>query len=248
MDEIAYRDDSVAEACADHGIKSYMDWDEAIFPECRICDDDDDEGGGAGPGGGSEECERCGEGKVPNHDKTACISCRHGESTQFPGRCCLLAQRNRQGRQGGTAGGLGRAEGAGRFGLLPERNRLHRILGHEHSGQRMPSRLRYASLSCWGGSKTDGCNLSRAHTHPFFSYPRDKDVTCHGDKMDSKDRATRYNLSGRNFSPKDTANARSADVLGHLGLPPHEPDEGDPIPTERDTVKALRRSGLVEEK
>jgi len=108
---------------------------------------------------------------------------------------------------------------------------------------------RYASLSCWGGgSKTDGCNLSRAHTHPFFSYPRDKDVTCHGDKMDSKDRATRYNLSGRNFSPKDTANARSADVLGHLGLPPHEPDEGDPIPTERDTVKALRRSGLVEEK
>ena len=50
-DEIVYRYDTVAEACADHGIKAYMDSDEGIFPQCRVCDDDDDDGG-AGPVGG----------------------------------------------------------------------------------------------------------------------------------------------------------------------------------------------------
>ena len=72
-------------------------------------------------------------------------------------------------------------------------------------------------------------------------------MTCHDNKIDSKRRAKNYNLSGRNFSPADTQNARDADVLGHLGLPPDEPDEGAPIPTKRDTVKALRRSGAVVE-
>ena len=38
-------------------------------------------------GGGSEECEECGEGKVPNEDRTACVACDWGESLSNPGRC-----------------------------------------------------------------------------------------------------------------------------------------------------------------
>ena len=38
-------------------------------------------------GGGSEECEPCGEGKVPNDDRTACLSCEWGELPGEPGRC-----------------------------------------------------------------------------------------------------------------------------------------------------------------
>lgn len=37
-------------------------------------------------GGGSEECKRCGAGKVPNEDGTACLTCEHGESGT-PGIC-----------------------------------------------------------------------------------------------------------------------------------------------------------------
>ena len=103
-DEIVYRYDTVAEACADHGIKAYMDSNEGIFPQCRVCDDDDDDGGagiggggGAGIGnykcgddeigGGETPCEPCGEGKVPNDDRTACLSCEWGELPGEPGRC-----------------------------------------------------------------------------------------------------------------------------------------------------------------
>lgn len=49
-DENVNRYATVAEACADHGIKAYIDSGEGILAECRVCDDDDD--GGTGPGGG----------------------------------------------------------------------------------------------------------------------------------------------------------------------------------------------------
>ena len=203
-------------------------------------------------GGGSEECEPCGEGKVPNHNKTACISCPHGESVRFPGQCepaCFHTATDKVAK----AALLGvpaepKERGASVYCLNETVYIASWAMSTPDNACQVAYANRYAGPSCWGGgSKTDGCNLSRAHTHPFFSYPRDKEVTCHGDKIHSKQRARDLNSSGRDFSPDDTENARAADVLGHLGLPPNEPEEGDPIPTQRDTVKALRRSGLVEE-
>ena len=284
-DEIVYRYDTVAEACADHGIKAYMDSDEGIFPQCRVCDDDDDDGG-AGSGGGvvivvpicpagqhlSEggqcqadhecgddeiagedgSCTECGKGKVPNHNKTTCISCPHGESGQFPGRCDPACWHTATDKVAKDAL-LGvpaepKEQGASVYCLKETVHIASWAMSTESNACQVAFANRYAGPSCWGGgSKTDGCNLSRAHTHPFFAYPRDKKVKCHGTTISSKAQARSYNSSGRKFSGKDKRNARDADVLGHLGLPPAEPPEGAPSPTKRDTVKALRRSGKVEE-
>ena len=38
-------------------------------------------------GGGETPCQTCGEGEVPNEDKTACVTCEHAELPLTPGTC-----------------------------------------------------------------------------------------------------------------------------------------------------------------
>ncbi len=203
-------------------------------------------------GGGDEDCEPCGEGKVPNQKKTACIYCQHGESARFPGQCepaCFHTATDKVAK----AALLGvpaepKERGASVYCLNESVEIASWALSTPDNACQVAYANRYAGPSCWGGgSKTDGCNLSRAHTHPFFSYPRDEGAMCHDREIVSKTVARDTNSDLRQFSGKDKQNARDAGVLGHLGLPPDEPEEGDPIPTERNTVMALRRSGLIEE-
>ena len=220
----------------------YFNQGECQDPECG----DDEIAGEDG------SCTECGKGKVPNHNKTTCISCPHGESGQFPGRCDPACWHTATDKVAKDAL-LGvpaepKERGASVYCLKETVHIASWTMSTPSNACQVTFGDKYAGPSCWGGgSKTDGCNLSQAHTHPFFSYPRDKTVTCHGTTISSKQRARSYNSSGREFSEKDKRNARNADVLGHLGLPPDEPPEGTPSPTDRDTVKALRRSGKVEE-
>ena len=51
-----------------------------VTPPSNECGDDE-------IGGGDEECTKCGPGKVPNGDGTACVACDWGESSQEPGSC-----------------------------------------------------------------------------------------------------------------------------------------------------------------
>lgn len=216
--------------------------------ECQadhVCGDDE-------IGGGETPCEPCGNGRVPNQRKTVCIPCPHGESSEFPGRCepaCWHTATDTVAKEALLGVPAEPKErGASVYCFNETVYIASWAMSTPDNACQVAYANRYAGPSCWGGgSKTNGCNLSRAHTHPFFSYPRDEEVTCHDRKINSKERARSFNRSGRNFSPADRANATAADVLGHLGLPPDEPPEGAPIPTDRDTVKALRRTGRVEE-
>ena len=267
-EDLAYLFDSVAEACSTIGIQSYMDGDgDDGFVECEVCADSEYDDPPTLPpphivilppipgpgehchgsdchadhvcgddeiGGGDEDCEACPDREVPNPEGTVCeIACGQIAIDRVA-KASLLSVPAEPMERGAS---------------------VYCLQETVHIASWTPGKTcsvayanRYAD-SCWsGGSKTDGCSLSRAHTHPFFAYPRDQDVLCMGHKIiRSRSDAIMYNLLGRNFSQGDKNNANSADVLGHLGLPPYTPPEGQPTPEYRDTVKALRRSGVVEE-
>lgn len=94
--------------------------------------------------------------------------------------------------------------------------------------------------SCWPGSggglprhKIEGCNLSIAHTHPYFIYNRDQGKMCSTDIISSEAQAKRMNLDGMKFSDADKNVARPFFVHGHLGV------------SDRSTVKAFLYGGRV---
>ena len=168
-------------------------------------------------GGGSEECEECGEGEVPNEDGIACVTCQFGES-DTPGRCnpdpCNRA-------------GVDDYVVALRFQRRPFETgsalfcRNHTVGGvWERSSPDNACRVDFNAVyseSCWrGGSRTTGCTLASAHTHPYFT-KADEGTICHGESIDER-LAARYNNLGMDFSPEDKAGDRASGVEGYLGV------------------------------
>ena len=253
-DEIVYSYDNVAEACADHGIRAYMDRDESM-PECRICRDDEDDGlrnpplriiiipspcpegkhrhgshchadhkcGDDEIGGGSEECEPCGEGKVPNEDGTACRSCPHGESGDSTGVCaadpCGLAAVDaaaaadlkgvpREGRE------------RGRFFYCEDDKLLSTAWSSSGADKCFvtiaPKYER--DLACWRRSpRPSSCNLAAVHTHPYFT-KADEGAICGGVEVDEEE-AIKHNTEGMSFGQNDLVFALANDVDAYLGVP-----------------------------
>ena len=238
-----YRYDTVAEACADHGIKAYMDSNEGIFPQCRVCDDDDDDGdagigggGGAGIGnykcgddeigGGSEECTKCGPGEVPNEAGTECVACEHGEFEA--GECASLCSN----AELDSAAALS-------LGGIPREpwERLESYTcdsaGHMHikwlgSSQNAREVCRIEITNAPKASSAYG------HSHPFFVWDRDKGIVCDGTPFRTEKEIDDWNKDdgdGAKFSPGDKRNAKSVGKPMYLVVP------------KRDKVKVYRKTG-----
>ncbi|MYD97447.1 MAG: hypothetical protein F4X98_08690 [Gammaproteobacteria bacterium] len=157
-------------------------------------------------GGGAVECQACGTGEVPNQDQTVCQEACGQAATDDAAKQALAI--GKKPREQGTA-------------LYCHENAVHRM-PWSYSAATNACSVTYSmkyTESCWaGGSKETGCNLSRTHTHPYFEYPKDKDVSCHGLKIGSKLGAYLRNKGGMNFSDTDKINAASHQVEGHLGV------------------------------
>ena len=157
-------------------------------------------------GGGDEDCEACPDGEVPNQDQTVCEEACGQAATDEVAKQALAIGKKPQER--------GRA-------LYCHENAVHRTpwsYSPATDACRVTYSMKYAQ-SCWtGGSKETGCNLSRTHTHPYFEYPKDMDVSCRGLSISNKTVAYLLNKTGMNFSDGDTNTAAHHEVEGHLGV------------------------------
>ena len=168
-------------------------------------------------GGGDEDCEACPDGEVPNEDGTECATCQFGESDTV-GRCnpdpCNRA-------------GVDDYVVALRFQRQPFETgsalfcRNHTVGGvWERSSANNVCRVDFEpvySESCWrGGSRTTGCTLASAHTHPYFT-KADEGKMCHGRPI-TKTRAIDLNNDGMDFSSFDKEADRASGVEGYLGV------------------------------
>ena len=168
-----------------------------------------------------------------------CVACEHGESTIFPGTCDPACWRKATDDAAVAA-----------LNEYPSKKPFERGVTI-HCVNEKPERHMWAkstaanvcevtygfrySKSCWeGGDKKAGCNLSRVHTHPWFTTD-DADVMCHGLPVGEDPwRIHGLNHDGMSFSLQDESNARGDGVEGHLGV------------SNRTCVKAFRRSGRTE--
>ena len=86
-------------------------------------------------------------------------------------------------------------------------------------------------LSCWeGGDKQTGCNLSIAHTHPWFTED-DFGAICKGKRIRNKWDAFAVNNGGMDFSTTDTEGLHEWSINGQLGV------------SNRSCIKMYRRMG-----
>ena len=174
-------------------------------------------------GGGSEECQECGEGEAPSADGTACETCEYGESV--PGTCdppCFRGANNKAAIKA--------------LKRYPDKEPFERGVSHYchdykvHAYAWMSTEddddpcqgtvsLSYNDKkSCWiGGDKQTGCNLSIAHTHPWFTED-DFEVMCLGKEVEDKWRAYDLNVGGMNFSQTDKDTLHKWSLNGQLSV------------------------------
>ena len=186
--------------------------------ECQ----DDYECGDDEIGGGSEECETCGAGQVPNEDGTECVECEHGEFEA--GECASLCSNAELDSAAATSlGGIPREpwERLESYTCDSEGQVHIKLLGSSQN----------ASDVC--EVRADGSPVSSAygHSHPYFEYPRDKNVHCRGTVIKNQANANRLNEGNRDFSSGDRSGARSRGKPLYLVVP------------ERDEVKVYRKTG-----
>ena len=177
----------------------------------HVCGDDE-------MGGGGEDCKPCGEGEVPNEDRTACVACDWGEET--PGVC------NPEPCQRLDADA---AANSALSGIKKEAQERGQIIYCENGEVRHGAWAFSGSNKCRaypnsphgrsclaGGSKRTGCNLTGIHSHPYFIYDRDMNLTCNGTRISSPAVADRLNRINMVFSSLDIATLTARQTDGHL--------------------------------
>ena len=194
-------------------------------------------------GGGSEECEGCGEGEAPNEDGTACLTCEHGERLDRPGQC-IGHPCDRYGTDLAAYNQLkdiGR-EPKERLTFLSCKNNTVVIdqwrettdanaCGFDATYMYPPE-----PRACWvagPNARTQGCNLSFVHTHPWFEWPKHKGTNCGGDIINTVADVNDWNSGGMDFSAADKGYANTHSLEAHLGV------------SDRSCVKVYRRHGGI---
>ena len=163
-------------------------------------------------GGGSEECEPCGEGEVPNEEKTACVAvveCDWGEHPFEPGRCrCDDKSLDALAKQ--TMGNIPDEpwERGGWFqciGLSPG------VSSKTYSTEHETERCNFEHPVNDGIGKAAG-----THTHPIFVWDRDEGLTCNGKIIESKGDVLRENSKGLGHSYTDILHAEAWGLPSYL--------------------------------
>ena len=176
-------------------------------------------------GGGSEECEPCGNGKVPNEAGTTCVTCEHGESGSSSGVCAALCSNDE----------LDSAAALSLMGIL--RNPWEELESYTCEA--------YGHMRVeWLGSSEGAVDVCRfkgsgppgssayGHSHPYFEYPRDRFVVCRNYRLWTRDAIDEWNEElGTIMSSDDKKIARRVDKPMYLVVP------------ERDLVKVYRKVG-----
>ena len=194
-------------------------------------------------GGGSEECEGCGEGKAPNEDGTACLTCEHGERLDRPGQC-IGHPCDRYGTDLAAYNQLKDIESEPKERLTFLSCKQNKVLidqwrettdanacGFDATFIRPPE-----PRACWVSgvnARTQGCNLSFVHTHPWFEWPKHKGKRCGGETIRSARDVNGWNSGGMDFSPADKGYANTHSLEAHLGV------------SDRSCVKVYRRHGGI---
>ena len=173
---------------------------------------------------------KCGPGKVPNDDGTACEMCDYGESSDTPGACagdpCGIAEVDAAAKAGLEVFGKKNQEKARK---PYETGRAHYCVNNKlvksewvSSGSdkcfvTMP-RSPYQE-SCWVESPrpADGCDLAGIHTHPYFT-KADLGKKCGDETLRSESDVIEANELGMDFQINDFNHAAFRGIDAYLGV------------------------------
>lgn len=184
--------------------------------EAGECECGDDE-----IGGGGEDCKPCGEGEVPNEDRTACVACDWGEET--PGVCnrepCQRSDADAAANSALSGSGIMRKEAQERGQIIYCENGQVKHGAWAISGSdkcRVYPESPHGRSCLAGGSKRTGCNLTAAHSHPYFIYDRDENLRCGDTRITSPAVADELNRINMVFTSLDIATLTARQTDGHL--------------------------------
>ena len=169
-------------------------------------------------GGGSEECEPCGEGKVPDSAGSACVACPHGET--FSGECdhaCDITPM--ENAAANALRGIPRRpyeDGTAFYCQADSLGTAPWVRSPSTNACTISITMPYQN-SCWTGTTlSQPCNLASLHTHPYFT-KADQGTICHRLPM-TENYAKDMNNSGMEFSPADINADYFQGVDGMLGV------------------------------
>ena len=172
-------------------------------------------------GGGSEDCTKCGEGEVPNGDGTACVACDWGETT--PGVCnrepCQRSDADAAANSALSGSGIMKKEAQERGQIIYCENGQVKHGAWAISGSdkcRVYPGSPHGRSCLAGGSKRTGCNLTAAHSHPYFIFDRDENLRCGDSRITSPAVADELNRINMVFTSLDIATLTARQTDGHL--------------------------------